>query len=521
MLGVNAVDSAVTSPTVSPNNTASTVSSDLPPHADAADSILQTSPVAQVALDKHVEATDTTDTTEATYTTAADIAAIADGEARGDANDDIDVDADADAEPANSSLLSDSTSNAVVPQSDKELAEKEVLRKKAASFLSYIEAYFARIQQCWYKHQALLIENEAETVRLGTHPNLIGQLNDIESKHKERTGAITGQKRLLEQRAQIEYEVIVRQAQEELQTKRTALRRRMLDNVKQKRWRLEAERSMLVAEKPERLAPPLEVLFKRRKVSKDDINEWSRIIQDPHRSYFPSCSVNGLTHMEMDDDFSAMGINIPAKLEQPKQLIQSPAQQVVIDMDDEPLAHATPHIEQAHSPDHPHAHYSAHQAQPDNVSSGEAFDHNAQPQYHLPPIAPMTVPVHIAPHASIAPVHTEPAYESRIHPDYYYANHPAIHQPVFPQPPPTAQPHIYPAAPQTGHMPQSASLPVGPASAVAGHVATDLYDNDTRFTVTIISIGEADLMVQRTDGSKTRLPLVYLSDGRVRLLPRS
>ncbi|KAI8929787.1 hypothetical protein BC831DRAFT_235727 [Entophlyctis helioformis] len=58
-----------------------------------------------------------------------------------------------------------------------------------------------------------------------------------------------------------------------------------------------------------------------------------------------------------------------------------------------------------------------------------------------------------------------------------------------------------------------------------GHVfkiddRADLYDNGARFTVTLVSIGDAELIVQRTDGSKTRLPVAFLADGRVQLQPR-
>ncbi|KAL2917257.1 hypothetical protein HK105_203322 [Polyrhizophydium stewartii] len=48
----------------------------------------------------------------------------------------------------------------------------------------------------------------------------------------------------------------------------------------------------------------------------------------------------------------------------------------------------------------------------------------------------------------------------------------------------------------------------------------DLYDNGAKFTVTVVSIGDTELVVQRTDGSKSRLPLTFLVDGRVQLQPK-
>ena len=83
---------------------------------------------------------------------------------------------------------------------------------------------------------------------------------------------------------------------------------------------------------------------------------------------------------------------------------------------------------------------------------------------------------------------------------------------------------VYPSPAYNQNPPQPIALK-GEGILVKGHWykrndKAYLFDNGTKFSVKFVSIGDTEVVVQRTDGSKTKLPLGLLQDGRVALEPR-
>ncbi|KAH6561249.1 hypothetical protein BASA62_009953 [Batrachochytrium salamandrivorans] len=418
----------------------------------------------------------------------------------------------------------------------KELDEAEAKRKEAHVFLSHIEAYFARIQQLWYSGKSIAINQEAESIRDGTHPNLNGLLDDIEQKYADRKRVLSGFQQHLACRNEITYNAAVHQANSDFLTKKLRLRRRMLDQVRKKRWQLEYERQKTDENSSENMILDPKAMAKRRRLTKVEVNEWKSILSGG--AMFPSCSINGITSSELAQDIKALGAARSQEVAEEfcsgsgryarrpfssafasdsiLQTFESTEAGVAPTCPVVPLLNKPLAKERLQIPHEVHRRLS-----------------KPSPQQHSGPLQRLNP----ANRSDTAPCPiSHPLLQSQTHAQIQ--NKAPL---PSPSPPPIQQPcselcasnpiSAPSAAAAIGVHPLPPILPPidvvssGSQLRLRGHWfkvddRADLFDNGTKFTIKIITIGGTDLIVQRTDGSKTKLPLAFLIDGRVELKPK-
>ncbi|KAJ3300250.1 Transcriptional regulatory protein [Borealophlyctis nickersoniae] len=363
--------------------------------------------------------------------------------------------------------------------------EHERSRREALQIIMQIERDFAAFRDKMYHEKLAEIEREEAAIRNGTHPALVAQLAEIERKKDERLQSAAARKRQQEMGFEAQFQSAVLQARYDFISRRGNLRQKMMNSIQEKRWRMLGEKRQL--DSPPLSMPPMPVpdratLAKRRKAHKTEMAEWRAVIA---AGGFPAATIHGLSKPEINEDLEAMGI---ARAHGASNRSRKAAPPPIKDP-------AVPNLATSAAP----AALSS-SAVPSTVGGplNQAGNLGHQSHDHFPPH------LHLYPASGSGGTH--------------YA------QSLF----------LPSGAQSTPNHPPSQSQPVNFAGFVqvegdqlryGTHVFRQndkayMVDNGIKCAVKIAGFGDDEVVVQRTDGSKTRVSLGVLADGRVSLLAK-
>ncbi|KAI8825187.1 uncharacterized protein EV422DRAFT_249248 [Fimicolochytrium jonesii] len=301
----------------------------------------------------------------------------------------------------------------------------------------------------------------------------------------------------------------------------------MLREINTKRWKMvEERRALQIAELgyPTTFLPDRSSCLKRRKFMKNEISDWKVVME---KGGFPSATVSGLTKSEINEDLEVLGL-----------ITKPPA-----------AAPTAPPSRKKHQSTHKPSNTtndSIPKSSPARTRDASIPQGNDEKSSGI-----VTIPRSV----ETIPANLQQYQQPHHHPHHYgqhqhgYQHHHHSSSPPQPHPhsPPYSQHHHYPIhlpPPPIHHPPTSSSAAA--AAAAAGipppYLSTDirvdgetlrcnghafrksnkvyLHDNGSKLSVKIVGITSSELSVQRTDGSKTKIPLEVLGEGRMWLQPK-
>ncbi|KAJ3007232.1 Transcriptional regulatory protein [Thoreauomyces humboldtii] len=373
---------------------------------------------------------------------------------------------------------------------------QEITRREALQSLTEIEQEFAKFREMMYQEKLAQVEAEEAALEDGTHPLLVSQMLEAEQKKDDRLAAANA--RLQQEQISFErqFQAALSQAQTDYICRRGEERRRLLAGLDAKRWRMHDERRRMELTEFDislSAAPDRSTMLKRRKALKADLIEWKVVIAS---GGFPAATISGLTRSEINEDLEAIGLVTP-KVNGSGGRVKRRTGPVAI-------------------PD----------ASFPNTTANTSATHT--PALTPPTPRPRTNPVSRRPATPISKTKPEPTsltppmHPPVLPPPLSQQHHPPVH----PVPPPQHQQHYH-----QPYLPPPLQIPL-PRVHIDGDVlhyddipyglADKLFllDHGARIAVKIVSIGNAEVIVQRTDGSKTKIHLEHLKDGRMLLEPK-
>ncbi|KAI8591341.1 hypothetical protein BDZ88DRAFT_49467 [Geranomyces variabilis] len=407
----------------------------------------------------------------------------------------------------------------------------ELTRKEALKALIEIEQEFAKLREKMYQEKTAEVEAEIAAVNNESHPLLVSQMVEIEQRKDDRVAA--GSARLRQEEASIrrQFDAAVAQANTDFVCRRGEERRRMLNEMDLKRWRMCDEKRILDeagARKKEAeedgttfflltylpsskfgklklrspntlgtkvLTGPDPVIYtERRATLKSDIKEWRAVFAS---GGFPSSNVAPSTKKEIEDDFVKIGLR-PTR-----------------------VATAAGRTRRTTRPRYDQSTTTPLPPPPGHHDTNHQYWRGTPDMHHYP--------MHVAPTTG-----------------HHYLQHYHDHEPPPPPPPPPAPPqqhwpylaqhHMLAHPPPQTHPHDIAGVSMGGGMRgvwIDGEVlhygggtyARDdrayLVDNKSKLAVKILAVSRTELTVQRSDGSRTKIFLDMLEDGRQQLQPKA
>ncbi|KAJ3178209.1 hypothetical protein HDU87_003761 [Geranomyces variabilis] len=384
----------------------------------------------------------------------------------------------------------------------------ELTRKEALKALIEIEQEFAKLREKMYQEKTAEVEAEIAAVNNESHPLLVSQMVEIEQRKDDRVAA--GSARLRQEEASIrrQFDAAVAQANTDFVCRRGEERRRMLNEMDLKRWRMCDEKRRLdeaEARKKEveedgitictkvLTGPDPVVYTERRATLKSDIKEWRAVFAS---GGFPSSNVAPSTKKEIEDDFVKIGLR------------------------------------------------------PTRVATAGRSRRTTRPRYDQPATTPLPPPTghHDTNHQYWRGTPDMQHYPMHVAPTtgHHYLQHYHDHEPPPPPPPPPApsqqhwpylsQHHMLAHPPPQTHPHDIAGVSMGSGmrgvwidgdvlhyggSTYARDDRAYLVDNKSKLAVKILAVSRTELTVQRSDGSRTKIFLDMLEDGRQQLQPKA
>ncbi|KAJ3325139.1 hypothetical protein HDV06_004896 [Boothiomyces sp. JEL0866] len=218
-----------------------------------------------------------------------------------------------------SSPLSSVWSNDFDLQSDRETTngkeEKtyKLTHHEALQVFSRIENAFNSMKQRIFDEGMAEIEAEEVSIRNGTNPEFVSQLQKMEEQQRKRLQHLLQEKSHHEQLAINQYEATAQQLKTDLVLGKICKRKEILEQVYKRKRRQEAD----IRKHRNCYAPALEshynslvqrnAIFQHRR-QRQEMNEWNPIL----KVGFPSSSIYGLTEEEALQDLKMLSGQIPA-----------------------------------------------------------------------------------------------------------------------------------------------------------------------------------------------------------------
>ncbi|KAF9933694.1 hypothetical protein FBU30_004702 [Linnemannia zychae] len=191
---------------------------------------------------------------------------------------------------------------------EEEDLEKKLVYTEALEALSSIEVEFAHLRDKMYEERMLELETEVEMINDGTHPELSTLMKEIEDKREQRLRIARAWRTHLNEISQAEFEIKEYQAHCTYQSKKRELRMDMINGVGRKQQQLRLE--LTLAESRARYQPPEKSVLMRARKYRRAVASDLRAINDRHG--FPvSTDLRMIGASELDEDFAAMGIPRP------------------------------------------------------------------------------------------------------------------------------------------------------------------------------------------------------------------
>ncbi|KAF9105844.1 hypothetical protein BGX29_011247 [Mortierella sp. GBA35] len=192
---------------------------------------------------------------------------------------------------------------------EEEDLEKKQVYTEALEALSSIEVEFAHLRDKMYEERILELETEVEMINDGTHPELSTLMKEIEDKRDQRLRIARAWRTHLNEISQAEFEIKEYQAHCTFQSKKRELRTDLMNGIGQKQQQLRLE--LTLAENRARHQPmEKSTMLRARKHQRAMVTEL-RTVNDQYG--FPvSNDLRMIAASELDEDFAAMGIPRPA-----------------------------------------------------------------------------------------------------------------------------------------------------------------------------------------------------------------
>ncbi|KAG0291369.1 Transcriptional regulatory protein [Linnemannia gamsii] len=191
---------------------------------------------------------------------------------------------------------------------EEEDLEKKQVYTEALEALSSIEVEFAHLRDKMYEERMLELETEVVMINNGTHPELSTLMREIEDKRDQRLRVARAWRTHLNEISQAEFEIKEYQAHCTFQSKKRELRTDLLNGVGQKQQQLRLE--LTLSESRARRQPmEKSVLVRARKHKRAVMTELRTATE---RYGFPASNdLRMIATVELDEDFAAMGIPRP------------------------------------------------------------------------------------------------------------------------------------------------------------------------------------------------------------------
>ncbi|KAK5815532.1 Sds3-like-domain-containing protein [Linnemannia elongata] len=187
--------------------------------------------------------------------------------------------------------------------------EMKQLHKDALDALTSIEIEFASLRDKMYEERMTELDREVEMINEGTHPELSSLMQEIEQKREHRLHIADMGRKYKTDIAQSAYDVSVYQAYCTFQSARRNIRTQMVNDMGKKRRQIILEFNLSSDARKRKLTtatPDKTVLLRARKHKRAEVNELKSISEK--RGFPTSSKLSMVTQAELQDDFALMGL---------------------------------------------------------------------------------------------------------------------------------------------------------------------------------------------------------------------
>ncbi|KAG0348647.1 Transcriptional regulatory protein [Podila humilis] len=220
-------------------------------------------------------------------------------------------------------------------EEDDDLETKQ-MHKEALDALTSIEVEFASLRDKMYEERMMELDKEVEMINNGTHPELSSLMQEIAQKRENRLQIAEAGKRYKTDIAQSQYEVTEYLVHCTFQSARRNARSDLARELGSKQRQLILELARSTDTQKRKVLAEKTVILRARKHRRMEVAEL-KAIADSHA--FPTCSkLTTVTSTELEDDFSAMGLARLLPPPPPPQA-QIPPQPQYIPMEQEQYGH--------------------------------------------------------------------------------------------------------------------------------------------------------------------------------------
>ncbi|ORX62320.1 hypothetical protein DM01DRAFT_1331762 [Hesseltinella vesiculosa] len=181
--------------------------------------------------------------------------------------------------------------------------------KEALDALVHIEEEFARLRDKMYQEKMTELNEEALMIANGTHPELVSLMTEIEEKKKRRIDVAEAWRKYQHANFKKQYEGFEYQANVHfIQSRKNAMRRDLMMEVNDKRWKIEDEHYELndLAQRQAQAMPDLQHLHLQKMSREDqsmDLQDIKEFLGFPRAPRVP-----GLSSQDVNDDLVALGL---------------------------------------------------------------------------------------------------------------------------------------------------------------------------------------------------------------------
>ncbi|KAK3830085.1 MAG: Sds3-like-domain-containing protein [Linnemannia elongata] len=187
--------------------------------------------------------------------------------------------------------------------------EMKQLHKDALDALTSIEIEFASLRDKMYEERMTELDREVEMINDGTHPELSSLMQEIEQKREHRLHIADMGRKYKTDIAQSAHDVSVYQAHCTFQSARRNIRTQMVNDMGKKRRQIILEFNLSSDVRKRKLTtatPDKAVLLRARKHKRAEVNELKSISEK--RGFPASSKLSMVTQAELQDDFALMGL---------------------------------------------------------------------------------------------------------------------------------------------------------------------------------------------------------------------
>ncbi|KAF9376907.1 Transcriptional regulatory protein [Podila verticillata] len=205
-------------------------------------------------------------------------------------------------------------------EEDDDLETKQI-HKEALEALTSIEVEFACLRDKMYEERMMELDKEVEMINSGTHPELSSLMQEIAQKREQRLQVADAGKRYKSEIARSQFEVAEYLAHCTFQSARRNARGDMARDLGSKQRKMILELTSSADSQKRKVLAEKSTLIRARKQRRMEVAELKSISE--RRAFPASSKLTMVSSTELEDDFSAMGLaRLLPQLAQPAQPAQ-------------------------------------------------------------------------------------------------------------------------------------------------------------------------------------------------------